>query len=359
MAKVVVFVGTEKGAFLLSSDENRKKWEIEGPILAGWKVFHLQLDQRREVKLYASVNSYVYGPAIYVSKDLGKNWQQIENGPRYAEDAPGKLNNIWCVEPGRENEPEVLYAGVADAGLFISRDGGQNWTELKDIAHHRTRSEWMPGNGGLCCHAILVDPYNKNRMWVAISAVGVFRSDDGGKSFAIKNDGLEIAIEAKTYKNIGSCVHRLVMDPRNPNRLFQQNHRGVFRSTNGGDSWERIENGLPSNFGFPIAINPTNPDTLFIIPLQSDEYRVPNHGELAVYRSTNGGDSWRPLKNGLPSHCYAGVLRQSMATDTMPDCGIYFGTSGGQIYYSRNNGENWQLMPGLFPRISSITTAVI
>ena len=359
MARVVVFVGTEKGAFMLSSDEKREKWEIKGPLLPGWKIFHLQLDQRAEPTLYACVNSFVYGPTINMSKDMGESWQQIENGPKYDEDAPGKLKDIWCVVPGRESEPETLYAGVADAGLFVSRDNGQNWQELEDIAQHKTRSEWIGGLGGLCCHSILLHPQNPNRMWVAISAVGVMRSDDGGKSFNIANDGLEIVVEAKEHKNVGSCVHRLVLDPKNPDRLFQQNHRGVFRSTNGGDSWERIENGLPSNFGFPIAVNPSDPNTVFIIELQRDYYRLPNNGELSVYRTTDGGDSWHPAKNGLPKNYYAGVLRQAMATDALPDCGVYFGTSGGQIYHSRNNGEDWQLMPGVYPRISSITTALI
>lgn len=359
MSKIVVFVGTEKGAFMLSSDKNRKKWDLEGPLMPGWKIFHLQLDQRSDPALYACVNSYVYGATIHVSKDMGKTWEQLENGPRFSDGAAGKLKDIWCVAPGRAEDPETLYAGVADAGLFVSRDSGESWQELTAISQHPTREEWIPGLGGLCCHTVLPHPNNPDRILAAISAVGAFRSDDGGKTFAVKNDGLEIVAEGKTHKNIGSCVHRMVMDPKNPDRLFQQNHRGVFRSLDGGDKWERIENGLPSNFGFPIAINPTNPDMLFIIPLQSDEYRLPNNGELDVYRTTDGGDSWHALKNGLPRNCYTGVLRQAMATDSLADCGIYFGTSGGQIYYSRDNGEQWQQMPGLFPRISSITTAII
>jgi photosystem II stability/assembly factor-like uncharacterized protein len=359
MAKIILMAGTEKGAFLLQSDTRREKWEIKGPILKGWKIFDLQLDSRKQPVMYAAVNHFVYGAGIHISRDLGKTWRQLENGPRYDRESQSKLKDIWCIVPGPADEPDVLYAGVAEAGLFISRDGGRRWEELKGLSEHRTRSEWEGGLGGLCCHTVLLDPANKNRMWVAISAVGVFRSDDGGKTWNVKNDGLVFAVEAKTHKEIGSCVHRLVLDPLNPDRLYQQNHRGVFRSSNGGDSWKKIEKGLPANFGFPMVMSPHNTQTLFIVPQESDEYRFAKDGKLAVYRTTDGGDSWHPLRKGLPDNSYTGVMRQAMAADTLEQCGVYFGTSGGQIFYSRDNGEAWHAMPCHLPRILSLSTAMI
>ncbi len=359
MTKVMVMIGTEKGAFLLRSDARREKWEITGPLLPGWKVGHLILDTRQSPRMFASTGSYVYGPTINVSDDLGKTWRQIENGPKFAEDAPGKLQAIWCVTPGPADAPETLYAGVADAGLFISRNRGESWEELPGVGNHPTRAEWFPGAGGLCCHTIIVHPTNHRRIWVGISAVGVLRSDDGGQTWEIKNEGVEIIIPGKEFKFIGSCVHRLVLDPEDPERLYQQNHKGVFRSRNGGDSWERIENGLPGTFGFPMIMHPHHPRTLFVIPQQSDEYRFFPEGRLTVYRTSDAGDHWEPLRNGLPEQCYAGVLRQAMAADTLPDTGIYFGTSGGQLFYSRNNGEHWHTLPYTLPRINSITTAML
>jgi photosystem II stability/assembly factor-like uncharacterized protein len=357
--KVLLMTGTEKGAFLFRSDAKREKWEIEGPVLKGWKIFDLQLDTRGEPAMYAAVNHFVYGPSIHISRDLGKTWEQLESGLRYGSDSPSKLRDIWCIVPGPVDEPEVLYAGVAEAGLFVSRDGGRHWEELKGLSEHHTRSEWEGGLGGLCCHTVQLHPTDKNRLWVAISAVGVFRTDDGGKSWRVKNDGLVIAVEAKIHKEIGSCVHRLVLDQKNPERLFQQNHRGVFRSVNGGDSWEKIENGLPANFGFPMVMNPHDTRTLFIIPQESDEYRFAKDGKLTVYRTADGGDSWHPMRKGLPDNCYVGIMRQAMAVDGLENCGVYFGTSGGQIFYSRNNGEQWQTMPLVLPKILSLSTAVI
>ncbi len=359
MSKVLLSIGTEKGAFFLTSDANRERWEISEPQLRGWKVGHIMLDQRSSPKMFACTGSYVYGPTLNVSDDFGKNWRQIEKGPAYAENAPGKLTATWCVASGHADEPDKFYAGVADAGIFVSRDGGENWRELKGLSEHPTREEWSPGLGGLCCHTILQHPTNKKRIWAAISAVGVFRSDDAGETWQVKNDGLTIVIEGQKHKNVGSCVHRLVLDAQNPDCLYQQNHKGVFRSRNGGDSWERIETGLATNFGFPMVIHPRDSQTLFIVPQESDEFRFPKDGKLTVCRSTDGGDSWHSLRNGLPDNAYTGVLRQAMAVDSLDDCGVYFGTSGGQIYYSRNTGENWQAMPFLLPRINSVSAAVL
>jgi len=362
MGRINLFVGTEKGAFILSSDEARDAWDVRGPLLKGWKVQELQLDARQEPPvLWAAVSHFIYGPSIRRSSDLGDTWEEIEHGPHYAVDAPGKLRAIWTVTPGRPAEPEVLYAGVADAGLFVSKDGGEHWEELKGLSEHDTRDGWSPGAGGLCCHTILLDPANRNRMWAGISAVGVFRSDDRGQTWTTRNHGLEQVLEDKSHSDIGFCIHRMVMDPDDPMRLFQQNHRGVFRSADGGDSWERIEQGLPSasQFGFPMVMSPSDGNTLFIVPQESDEYRFAPDGQLTVFRTTDAGDSWEPQRNGLPENTYVGVLRQAMAVDSCEDFGIYFGTSAGNIFYSRDNGESWQMMPVQLPRIYGISSATI
>lgn len=360
MKTVLLMVGTQKGAFLFRSDEHRRSWQIDGPLMKGWKVNDVQLDLRGAPRMFAAVGSYVYGPTINVSDDLGQSWRQIEKGPSYPADVDSKLKDIWCVVPGIESEPETLYSGVADAGMFVSRDRGESWKEFEGLRGHPTREEWTPGLGGLCCHSILVDPNNSQRIWAGISSVGVFRSDDGGKSWTVKNDGLEIVIPTRQHKDIGSCVHRLVIDPHDSTRLFQQNHKGLFRSTDAGDSWQRIESGIPSNFGFPMVVHPQDSNTLFVIPLESDEFRLPMNGQLAVYRSDNAGDSWHDSSEGLPANFYAGIMRQAMAYDTIADnCGIYFGTSGGQIFYSRDNGNRWEAMDCQLPRINSISVAVL
>lgn len=359
MSMVCVMVATEKGAFFLWSDESRGTWEFTGPALKGWKVNNLLLDQREKPVLYAAVGHFVYGPTVQVSHDLGKTWEQQEHGPAFSEDSESKLKNIWTIVPGLPSEPETLYAGTDDAGLFISRDRGAHWEELTGISQHETRSEWMGGAGGLCLHTILLDKDNPDRIWVGISAVGVLRSDDGGKTFQPRNEGMPIVIEGKEYKSIGSCVHSMVQDPAKPSHLFQQNHQGVLRSSDGGDRWERIENGLPSQFGFPMVMDPHDTKRLYTIPLEADEYRMFKDGKPAVYRTSNRGDSWEPLRNGLPGNCYTGVLRHAMAADTCNPAGIYFGTASGQIFYSIDRGESWNAMPCTLPRILAVHAAVI
>ena len=359
MSRQLLMVGTEKGAFLIQSDKNREHWNLTGPLIKGWKVFDLQLDSRTQPTLFAAVGHFVYGPSIHISKDLGQTWQQMENGPAYSKESGFQLNNIWSVVPGRQEEPNVLYAGVDEAGLFISEDGGRHWREIESLSGHASRKEWQPGNGGLCCHTILLDPADRQRMWVGISAVGVFRTDDGGQTWQTKNSGVTQVLQTETHKDIGFCVHRMVLDKKNPNRLYQQNHMGVFRSANGGDSWEPIETGLPTTFGFPMVISPSDANTLFIIPLEKDEFRFSQGGHLSVYRSTNAGNSWQALNQGLPQSAYVSVLRQAMTVDDSGSGGIYFGTSGGQIYYSRNNGDAWRAMPFSLPRIYSLAAATL
>jgi photosystem II stability/assembly factor-like uncharacterized protein len=364
MSKVVVCVGTQKGAFLLSSDDGRKEWNVEGPLLPGWGIRDLCFDTRGDSPvLWAAIGHEVYGPSLQRSVDMGKTWEQIEHGPQYAEDAPGPLEAMWSIVPGRPEEDGILYAGAAQAGLFVTRDGGDHWEELKGLTEHPTRSTWTPGAGGLCCHTIVLDPKNDQRMWVGISAAGCFRTEDGGKSWTDRNEGLVSLMGAEVEDDGGFCVHRMVVDPTNPDRLFQQFHFGVYKSENAGDSWELIENGLPRGnegcFGFPIEMHPRDPNTLFIFPQVSGEYRYAHDGQLAVYKTTDAGENWSARTKGLPGNAYQGALRQAMCVDTLDACGVYFGTTGGSMFASADEGETWAAMPGEFPRIQSVTASVL
>ncbi len=359
MSQVILMVGTEKGGFIFTSDESREQWNMHGPLLKGWAIQELRIDQRRTPTMFAAAGHFVYGPCIHVSNDLGKTWEQIEHPPTFAEGAAGKLNNIWNVTSGRDDDPDTFYAGTDDAALFVSHDRASTWDELPGVANHRTRQEWMGGAGGLCLHSILVHPTNPNRMWIAISAVGVLRTDDGGKTWDICNNGLQITIEGEEHKEVGSCVHRMVIDPANPDRLFQQNHVGVYRSTDGGDKWETIENGLPSRFGFPMVIHPRETDTLFTAPQESDEYRFAKDGRLTVYRTDDAGANWRETRKGLPDDAYVGVLRQAMAIDDLDVPGVYIGTNAGQVYCSNDTGDSWKAILCTLPRIKSVNVAVV
>jgi len=370
--RVQAIVGTDKGAFLLRSDDSRSDWEIEGPLFKGWKVTASLRDQRG--RFIVATASDVYGAAIHVSDDL-KEWRQIENGPAWPKasssnggagsaagsgDSEGhsggdsgsedgrKLNQIWTIVSAGDR----LYAGVDVAGLFASDDGGESWSPVDGLNEHETRAAWYPGAGGLCAHVILVDPHRPERVWCGISAVGVFRTDDGGATWQTKNDGIPVVIEDKTHKDVGRCVHGLVADPDDPDRIYRREHIGMFRSSDGGDSWERIENGLSSWFGFPIVMDrPTK--TIFVIPLESDEYRLPPGGSLQVYRSRDGGDSWESASAGLPDrNAYTGVLRGAMDTDGFG--GVYFGTTSGTIHVSTNHGDSWTTLPAMLPRILSV-----
>ena len=350
---VSVLVGTNRGAFFFHSDAERKVWEMTGPHLDGWEIYSLFGQNSGRNRVFAGTSHFVYGPTIRVSEDDGATWTQVEAGPQYAEESGFKLNRIWQIVEGHATEPDTLYAGVDEAGLFASRDGGTTWEEVTGLTRHHTREEWAPGNGGLCLHTILLDPTNAKRMWVAMSAVGVFRTDDGGASWKVCNQGLPEVLTGVRTTEVGRCVHKVVLDPNDPNTLYLQFHGGVFKSTDGADSWQPIESGLPSNFGFPMGI--TAGGDLFVIPLESDMQRHVKDGRLRVYRSRDGGQSWADASRGLPEQPhYVGVLRDAMAVDTMEPAGIYFGTNMGEVFYSADAGESWNRLPGQFPRITSI-----
>jgi hypothetical protein len=360
---VTVMVGTTKGAFFFHSNADRRSWEMTGPHLDGWEIYSLcgwdgdSREGRERNQVFAGTSHFVYGPTIRVSEDVGATWTQVEGSPRYTEESGHTLNRIWQIVPGHPSEPSTLYAGVDEAGLFASHDGGTTWEEVTGLSQHPSRADWAPGNGGLCLHTILIDPNNPKRMWVGISAVGVFRTDDAGQSWKICNNGLPQAVTGVRNPEVGRCVHKIVLDPNDLNTLYCQFHGGVFKSIDAADSWQPIESGLPSNFGFPMGV--TASGDLFLIPLESDMQRHVKDGKLRVYRSQDGGESWAPTGQGLPEQPhYVGVLRDALAVDTLEPAGIYFGTSMGEVFYSPDGGESWDRLPGQFPRITSIKTWV-
>lgn len=359
--RVTVLVGTNKGAFFFHS-EDRREWTMTGPHLDGWEIYSLCGDSRNNngnnsERVFAGTSHFVYGPTIRVSEDMGNNWTQVEGSPQYSQESGFKMNRIWQIVPGHSSQPDTLWAGVDEAGLFVSRDRGATWQEVTGLSQHPTREEWAPGNGGLCLHTILIDPNNAQRMWVAISAVGVFRSDDGGETWKVRNNGLHEVPTGVRTTEVGRCVHKVVLDPHDANTLYMQFHGGVFKSTDGADSWQHIEEGLPGIFGFPMGITPGG--DLFVIPLESDMHRHVKDGKLRVYRSQDGGANWINSSKGLPDQpYYVGVLRDAMSIDSMEPAGVYFGTSMGEVFYSADSGDSWNRLPGQFPRITSIKTWV-
>ena len=352
MSEVRVLVGTRKGAFLLTSDSNRSRWTIDGPHFAGWEIYHVKGSPLDPNRLYASQSSGWFGQMIQRSSDGGQTWEPVGNQFTYdgtpgthmwydGTQHPWEFKRVWCLEPSL-TEPDTVYAGVEDAALFRSVDGGMTWRELPGLRGHESGPTWQPGAGGMCLHTILLDPSNPERIFIAISAAGAFRTDDGGLSWKPINRGLKSQYIPDPDAEVGHCVHRIAMHPSRPDVLFMQKHWDIMRSDDAGDLWHEVSGDLPTDFGFPIEVHAHEPETIFVVPIKSDSEHFPPDGKLRVYRSRTGGNQWEALSNGLPqSNCFVNVLRNAMAIDRADPCGVYFGTTGGQVYASADSGDNW------------------
>src|SRR5664279_1935907 len=374
-SKVRVLVGTRKGGFIFTSDQDRKAWSVSDILFKGWNMMHLVMDPR-DGRLHAAVNHFVFGATSHYSDDLGQTWKQCAEPPRFSrpsasgrpggtpEEAfseqgvpqtPEQVIKVWNIEPGRADEPNVLYAGVQPASLFKSTDNGDSWVLNESLYDHPQRGKWNPGAGGLCLHSIVLDPRDRDRMYVAISAAGVYRTENGGQTWQPRNKNVLADFEAKTYPEFGQCVHKLALHPSNPDILFQQNHCGVYRSDNRGDDWIDIgEDKLPSRFGFPIVIHPHDPQTIYVMLEESDQCRMSVGSQAAVWRSRNGGDSWQRITTGLPDKAHVVVLREAMVADNLEPAGLYAGTDTGQLFYSRDNGDHWEILADFLPPILSV-----
>jgi len=389
MSSVRVLVGTRKGAFILTSDGTRKKWHVSGPHFAGWEIYHLKGSSVDPNRIYASQSSSWFGQIIQRSDDGGKSWHQPGTPvgePTTAPDGtpkgesnkfvydtsaqtgkpltthqwydgtphPWEFKRVWHLEPSL-SDPDTVYAGVEDAALFRSADGGKSWQELSGLRGHGTGSAWQPGAGGMCLHTIILDPSNSQRIVIAISSAGAFRSDDGGNTWKPINRGLHSLYIPDPTAEIGHCVHRIAMSPLRPNVLFMQKHWDVMRSDDAGDSWHEVSGNLPTDFGFVIDVHAHEPETIYVVPIKSDSEHFPPDGKLRVYRSRTGGNDWQALSNGLPqSDCYVNVLRDAMAVDSLDKCGVYFGTTGGQVYASADAGDSWSPIVRDLPAVVSV-----
>lgn len=365
MAQIRLLVGTRKGAFLLTSDESRRDWTLDGPHFAGWEIMHVQGSPADPDRLYASQWTDWFGQVVQRSDDGGMSWEAVGNEFLY-DGVPGThqwydgtphpwdFKRVWHLAP-HPQEPDTLFAGVEDAALFRSVDGGKSWTELSGLRTHSTGSTWAPGAGGLCLHTILMDPANPRRMYVAISAAGAFRSDDGGKRWDVATGGLRSDFLPDPEATVGHCVHKVAMHPSRPDTLFMQKHWHVCRSDDAGAHWTKVSGNLPSDFGFPIVVHAHEPETLYVVPILSDSIHYPPEGKLRVYRSRSGGNEWEPLTRGLPQQdCYVNILRDAMAVDSLDRCGVYFGTTGGQVYASADEGDSWTAVAEHLPPVLSV-----
>jgi len=365
MSSVRVLVGTRKGAFILAADGRREQWTVSGPHFAGWEVYHVKGSPVDPNRLYASQGTSWFGQLIQRSDDGGTTWQPVGNKFVY-DGVPGthqwydgtphpwEFARVWHLEPSL-TDPDLVYAGVQDAALFRTTDGGQAWHEMPGLRGHGTGPHWSPGAGGLCLHTILLDPVNPARMFVAISAAGAFRTDDGGASWKAINRGLVSQGIPDQDAEVGHCVHRIAMNPSRPDTLFMQKHWHVMRSDDAGDSWQKVSGNLPSDFGFPIDVHAHEPETVYVVPIKSDSEHFPPDGRLRVFRSRTGGGEWEPLTDGLPQRdCYVNVLRDAMAVDSLDACGVYFGTTGGQVYASADAGDTWKPIVRDLPPVLSV-----
>ncbi|HEY3971626.1 MAG TPA: exo-alpha-sialidase [Candidatus Sulfotelmatobacter sp.] len=388
MSKVRVLAGTRKGAFILTADGKRQNWEVSGPHFAGWEIYHLKGSPVDPNRIYASQTSGWFGQIMQRSDDGGKTWHQPGTPPgqaaapgappktdsnKFAYDTssetgapltthqfydgtqhPWEFKRVWHLEPSL-TDANTVYAGIEDAALFRSTDGGENWKELSGLRGHGTGPMWQPGAGGMCLHTIILDPSNPQRIYIAISAAGAFRTDDGGKNWKPINQGLHSKYIPNPTAEVGHCVHHVAMNPKRPGVLFMQKHWDVMRSDNAGDQWTKISGNLPTDFGFVIDIHAHEPETVYVVPIKSDSEHYVHEGKLRVFRSRSGGNEWEPLTKGLPQKdCYVNVLRDAMAVDTLDECGIYFGTTGGQIYASADAGDSWNPIVRDLPAVLSV-----
>jgi photosystem II stability/assembly factor-like uncharacterized protein len=367
MSRVRVLAGTKKGAFVLTSDGKRAKWDIAGPFFTGFEMYHLKGSPVNPDRIYASQTSGWFGQLIQRSDDGGKTWEPVGNEFAYEGGDPGthlfydgsakpwKFTRVWHLEPSL-TDPDTVYAGIEDAALFISKDGGKSWQEMTGMRNTPNHDKWAPGAGGLGLHTILIDPTRHERMFVAISAAGVFRSDDGGKTWAVKNKGLKSQYELPDPDaEVGHCVHRIAMHGARPQTLFMQKHWDVMRSDDAGDTWTEVSGNLPTDFGFPIDVHAHEPETVYVVPIKSDSEHIPPDGKLRVYRSRTGGNEWEALTKGLPQeNCYVNILRDAMAVDSLDSCGVYFGTTGGQVYCSADSGDTWNAIVRDLPGVLSV-----
>jgi hypothetical protein len=389
MSEIRLLVGTRKGAFILTSDGKRKQWDVSGPHFAGWEMYHLKGSPVEPNRIYASQTSGWFGQIIQRSDDGGNTWHQPGTPPgeptttpdgmpkgesnKFLYDTspetgkpltthqwydgsqrPWEFKRVWHLEPSL-TDPDTVYAGIEDAALFRSRDGGQTWQELAGLRDVKGNL-WQPGAGGMCLHTIMQDPSNPRRIYIAISAAGTFRTDDGGMTWRAINRGLKSKYELPDPDaEVGHCVHRIAMHQSRPNVLFMQKHWDVMRSDDAGESWHEVSGNLPTDFGFPIDVHAHEPETIYVVPIKSDSEHYVSEGKLRVYRSRTGGNEWEALTNGLPQRdCYVNVLRDAMAVDSLDPCGLYFGTSGGQVYGSANAGDSWEPIVRDLPAVLSV-----
>ncbi|HEY2844530.1 MAG TPA: exo-alpha-sialidase [Bryobacteraceae bacterium] len=370
MSSVRVLVGTRKGAFILESDGKRDKWNVSGPHFAGWELYHVKGSPADPNRLYASQSSGWFGQMIQRSNDGGKTWEPMDNKFVYDGIAgthqwydgtphPWEFKRVWHLEPSL-SDPDTVYAGVEDAALFRTTDGGKSWQELPGLRGHGSGPRWQPGAGGMCLHTILLDPGNPSRIFIAISAAGAFRSDDAGATWKPINQGLRSEFIPDPAAEVGHCVHRIAQHKSRPNTLFMQKHWDVLRSDNAGDLWKEVNGNLPDDagkrgFGFVIDVHAHEPETIYVVPIKSDSQHFPHEGKLRAYRSKTGGNEWEPLIKGLPQQdCYVNVLRDAMAVDSLDSCGIYFGTTGGQVYASPDAGDSWAPIVRDLPGVLSV-----
>jgi photosystem II stability/assembly factor-like uncharacterized protein len=365
MSRIRVLVGTRKGAFILTADGQREQWEVSGPHFAGWEIYHVNGSAVNPNRLYASQNTGWFGQMLQRSDDGGQTWESVGNEFKY-EGVPGthkwydgtqhpwEFKRIWHLEPSL-TDPDTVYAGAEDAALFKTVDGGRTWQELPGLREVKG-DLWQPGAGGMCVHTIVLDAKNPSRLFVAISAAGVFRTDDSGRTWKPVNQGLKSPWELPDpAAEVGHCVHRIALHPSEPNTLFMQKHWDVMRSDNAGESWSEVSGDLPSDFGFPIQVHAHEPRTIYVVPIKSDSEHFPPDGKLRVYRSQSGGNDWEALTKGLPQKdCYVNVLRDAMAVDALDPCGVYFGTTGGQVYMSAENGDSWSPIVRDLPAVLSV-----